>query len=136
MTGRLSGRRGTPSPGGRSWRAGRRWPAAVTIAGRRFDRHAYLHWWVRAPLWAAAATVGWLAAGWVGVAVGLLAAGAAEVAFSYRPPARGAAPVPGARPARGPGGEAAGVREPRRPAPSGGSGAAAAIPHDDPPTPL
>ena len=90
------------------------WPG-----GRRLERHAYLFWRVRLPLWAVLAAAGWLALGWTGVVPGAAAAILAELVFSYRQP-RGGRPVsaPG-----GPGGSA-GVREPRRPRPAGGAGAA------------
>jgi hypothetical protein len=94
-------------------------PAAVSLpGGRRVERHAYLFWRVRLPLWAGLATAGWLALGVMGVMPGLAAAVLTELVFSYRP-VRGTRPVATSGP--GPGGTA-GVREPRRPRPSGGDG--------------
>ena len=86
-----------------------------------FLRGRPLAWRVRLVLWAALAAAGGLVLGWVGIAPGLTAAIAAELAFSYRWSAsawlrsrRHEGPDPG---------DPAGVREPRRPRPSGGAGA-------------
>jgi hypothetical protein len=87
--------------------------------GRRLERGVYLFWRVRVPLWVVLAAVGWLVLGWAGVVPGLAAAVLAELVFSYRWPRRGR-PV-SAGPRRG---GSAGVREPRRPRPAGGAGAA------------
>ena len=101
-----------PLPGGR--RLGGR----VSLFLRRDNR---LAWRVRLVLWAALAAAGGLVLGWVGIAPGLTAAIAAELAFSYRWSAsawlrsrRHEGPDPG---------DPAGVGEPRRPRPSGGAGA-------------
>ena len=101
-----------PLPGGR--RLGGR----VSLFLRRDNR---LAWRVRLVLWTALAAAGGLVLGWVGIAPGLTAAIAAELAFSYRWSAgawlrsrRHEGPDPG---------DPAGVREPRRPRPSGGAGA-------------
>lgn len=99
------------------------------LGGRRLERHAYLFWRVRLPLWVVLAAAGWLVLGGPGVVLGLAVAILAELVFSYRPP-RGARPVPTSGPGRGPGGSA-GVREPRRPRPTGGVGAAP-LPVDPP----
>ena len=64
-----------PLPGGR--RLGGR----VSLFLRRDNR---LAWRVRLVLWAALAAAGGLVLGWVGIAPGLTAAIAAELAFSYR----------------------------------------------------
>lgn len=96
-----------------------RLPHVVSMPGRQVERHAYLFWRVRLPLWAVLATTGWLVLGVIGIVPGLAAAFLAELAFSYRRP-RGAGPTATA----GPGLDAAGVREPRRPGPSGGSATA------------
>ncbi len=91
--------------------------------GRRLERRVYLFWRVRLPLWVVLAVAGWLVLGIPGVAMGLAVAIMAEMAVSYRLPR-------GIRPGRGPG-DLAGVREPRRPRPSGGA-AAAQLPLDTP----
>jgi len=97
-----------------------RLPVAVRLPGRcRVERHAYLFWRVRLPLWAVLGTIGWLAMGVLGVMPGLVVAFAAELVFSYRT-VRGAGPVATAGPGQG----LAGVREPRRPRPSGDSASA------------
>jgi hypothetical protein len=105
----------------------RRWlrfPMAITLpGGRRHERYAYLFWRVRLPLWIVPAAAGWLVVGWPGIAAGLAAGILAELVFSYR------APYGTSRPAATPGqswgpDEPAGVREPRRPHPTGGAGAA------------
>lgn len=92
-------------------------------------RRRYLFWRLRLLLLAGLAAAGWfvlglggVALGIVGVVLGLAAAIAAELVFSYRPPYR-VGPLPAPGPSRGPGGPA-GVREPRRPSPAGGAGAA------------
>ena len=117
---RASGVSGTGgSSGGRSrCREGRRLGGRVSLFLRRDNR---LAWRVRLVLWAALAAAGGLVLGWVGIAPGLTAAIAAELAFSYRWSAsawlrtrRHGGPDPG---------DPAGVREPRRPRPSGGAGA-------------
>ncbi len=116
----------------RVWRVryGRQFRWAIALPGRAAAgrlgvpvpaRDARLAWRVRLVLWAALAAAGGLVLGWVGIAPGLTAAIAAELAFSYRWSAsawlrsrRHGGPDPG---------DPAGVREPRRPRPSGGAGA-------------
>ena len=80
---------------GRSYRWGRsnlllrwlRFPTAITLpGGRRRERHAYLFWRVRLPLWIVPAGAAWLALGWPGIAAGLAAGILAELIFSYRAP--------------------------------------------------
>jgi hypothetical protein len=97
-----------------------RLPAAVRVpGGRRVERYAYLFWRVRLPLWAVLGIAGWLALGAPGVMPGLAVAFLVELVRSYRT-VRRAAPVPTA----GPGPGQSGVREPRRPRPSGDSASA------------
>jgi hypothetical protein len=106
---------------------------AVVISspgGRPLQRRVRLFWRVRLPVWAVLAAAGWLTLGsWgigpgmAGVMLGLFVAIAAEAAISYRPPRA-------FRPGREPG-DLAGVREPRRPCPTGGA-AAAQLPVDMP----
>jgi hypothetical protein len=92
-----------------------RLPVAVRVpGGRRVERYAYLFWRVRLPLMVVLGAAGWLALGVVGVMPGLVVAFLVELVFSYRA-VRGAGPVATAWP----GPASAGVREPRRPAPSG-----------------
>jgi hypothetical protein len=98
---------------------GLQFPAVIGLpGGRRLERHARLFWRVRLPLWAVLGAAGWLILGWASVVPGAAAAILAELAFSYRQPRGGPVSEPG-----GPAG-AAGVREPRRPHPAGGAGAA------------
>jgi hypothetical protein len=96
-----------------------RFPIAITFPGRRrHERHAYLFWRVRLPLWLMPAAAGWLVLSWPGIAVGLAAGILAELIFSYRAPYGPSRP--GATPwhSGGPDGPA-GSREPRRPYPAG-----------------
>lgn len=98
-----------------------RFPAMITLpGGRHLERRVYLFWRVRLPVWVVLALAGWFVLGLAGVALGLAVAIVAETAFSYRPP-RGSWPRRWRR-GRGPG-DLAGVREPRRPKPTGGAGA-------------
>jgi hypothetical protein len=118
-----------------------RFPMAISLPGGRLvERHVYLFWRVRLPLWVVLAAVGWLVLGLsglmpglggvaAGVVLGLAVAILAEFVFSYRPPF-GSRPVPTSGPGRGPG-DSAGVREPRRPSPTGGV-EAAQLPVDPP----
>ena len=56
------------------WRRCLRFPMAITLpGGRRHERHAYLFWRVRLPLWLVPAAAGWLALGWPGIPAGLAA---------------------------------------------------------------
>lgn len=100
-------------------------PSVVELpGGRRLERAVYLFWRVRIPLWVVLGTGGWLVLSWPGVVAGLAVAVVLEAVFSYRRPGRGgtaAAPRPGSPP---PGEGPSGVREPRRPLPTGGIGAA------------
>lgn len=50
----------------------------------RYERHSYLFWRIRIPLWLAGAGAGWMLAGPAGLAGGLIAAYVAEGVFSYR----------------------------------------------------
>jgi len=115
---------------GRSHRWGRRnrvlrrlrFPTVITLpGGRSRERYAYLFWRVRLPLWIVPAAIGWLVLSWPGIAAGLAAGILAELIFSYRAPYGLSRPV--ATPLHGgdPDG-LAGVREPRRPRPTGGAG--------------
>ena len=101
-----------------------RFPMAITLpGGRRHERHAYLFWRVRIPLWLVPAAAGWLALGWPGIPAGLAAGILAELVFSYRPPYGVSRPI--ATPGQSWGTDGpAGVREPRRPHPTGGAEAA------------
>jgi hypothetical protein len=91
-------------------------PTTISLpGGRRLERRKYMFWRVRLPLWAVFAVAGWLVLGLWGIPLGLAVAVVAELLFSYRRPH-------GFRPRRDPGG-LAGVREPRRPRPTGGAGA-------------
>lgn len=96
--------------------------------GRLLERQVYLYWRVRLPLWAVLPAAGWLALGWVGIVPGVAAAVLAELVHSYRLVSyrRPGRSWPVASPTAGPGdpGGSAGVREPRRPRPAGGAGAA------------
>jgi hypothetical protein len=95
-----------------------RFPTTISLpGGRRLERRMYMFWRVRLPLWAVFAVAGWLVLGLWGIPLGVGVAIVAELLFSYRRPG-GLRPRPG----RDPGG-LAGVREPRRPRPTGGSGA-------------
>jgi hypothetical protein len=100
-----------------------RFPMAITLpGGRRRERYAYLFWRVRLPLWIVPAAAGWLVLSWPGIAAGLCAGILAELVFSYRAP-HGTRPVATPGQSWGPN-ESAGVREPRRPHPTGGAGVA------------
>lgn len=99
-------------------------PTMITLpGGRRYERYAYTFWRIRLPLWVAPAAVGWWVLSWPGIAVGLAAGILAEMALSYRRPA---SQKPTVRPwhKQGGPGEPAGVREPRRPHPTGDAGVA------------
>jgi hypothetical protein len=99
-----------------------RFPMAITLpGGRRHERHAYLFWRVRIPLWVVPAAAGWLVLGWPGIPAGLAAGILAELVFSYRAPYGPSKPV--ATPGQSWGGPdgPAGVREPRRPHPTDGA---------------
>lgn len=101
-------------------------PRVIVLAGgRRLARRAHVFWRIRLPLWAVSCSLGWLIMGWIGVLRGLVAALLVEVVFSYRRPL-GGRPVAASHPPSGPedGGGPAGVREPRRPRPTGGAGSA------------
>src|SRR5215469_2665333 len=116
-----------------------RFPDLIGLpGGRLLERYVYLWWRIRLPLWLVLPAAGWLALGWTGIMPGMAAAigvvpgmAAAIVAemvlsyrlFSYQRPGRGRPVFP---PATGPGppGGLAGVREPRRPRPTGGAEAA------------
>lgn len=64
-----------------------RFPMAITLpGGRRHERHAYLFWRVRLPLWLVPVVAGWLVLSWPGIAPGLAAGILAELPFSYRAP--------------------------------------------------
>jgi hypothetical protein len=98
-------------------------PTTLALPGGfRYERYAYLFWRIRLPLWLAPAAGGWLLLGWPGIAVGLSAGILTEMVLSYRAP-HGAKPLAAPWQCSGPG-ESAGVREPRRPHPTGGAGAA------------
>lgn len=102
-------------------------PRTISLpGGRRLERRVRMFWRVRLPLWAVFAVAGWLVLGLWGIPAGLAVAIAAEVVFSYRPPH-------GSRPRRDPG-DLAGVREPRRPRPTGGAGSVE-LPIGPPPWP-
>jgi hypothetical protein len=78
----------------RTWYSRRRrglypWTVIVVPWGR-YERHAYLFWRIRIPLWLGGAGAGWAVAGPAGVVGGLAAAYLAEGVFSYR-----AVPPPG-----------------------------------------
>jgi hypothetical protein len=91
-------------------------PMTISLpGGRHLQRRRRMFWRVRLPLWVVLAVAGWLVLGLWGIPLGLAAAIVAEVVFSYRPPH-------GSRRRRDPG-DLAGVREPRRPRPTGGAGA-------------
>jgi hypothetical protein len=100
-----------------------RFPTVITLpGGRPRERYAYLFWRVRLPLWIVPAVIGWLLLSWPGIAAGLAAGILAEMVFSYRAPYGLSRPV-----AAGHGGGSdgfAGVREPRRPHPTGSYGGA------------
>jgi hypothetical protein len=97
-------------------------PATITLPGRQtWERHAYLFWRIRVPLWLVLGLVGWLLADVVGTVLGAAGAVLIEIVFSYRRPDGLAGPTPGNRPS---GPEPSGVREPRRPRPSSGAGSA------------
>src|SRR5215469_928533 len=101
-----------------------RFPTTITLpGGRRYERYAYTFWRIRLPLWIAPAAAGWWVLSWPGIAVGLAVGIVAEVALSYR---RSEAPKSTGRPRRQNGGPRgpAGVREPRRPHPTGAAGGA------------
>jgi hypothetical protein len=101
-----------------------RFPMAIMLpGGRRHERYAYLFWRVRLPLWIVPAAACWLVLSWPGIAAGLAAGILAEVVFSYRAPYGPSRPVATRGQSWGPD-EPAGVREPRRPHPTGGAGAA------------
>jgi hypothetical protein len=116
-----------------------RFPSLIGLpGGRLLERHVYLYWRIRLPLWLVLPAAGWLALGWTGLVPGMAAAAgivpgaaaaiAAEMVlsyrlFSYRRPGPSHAVPPSATGPGGPG-DFAGVREPRRPGPAGGSGAA------------
>jgi hypothetical protein len=96
--------------------------------GRLLERYVHLYWRIRLPLWLVLPAAGWLALGWPGIVPGAAAALVAQMALSYRlisyrRPGRGRPVFPSASGPDGPG-DPAGVREPRRPWPSGGAGAA------------
>lgn len=100
-----------------------RFPTVITLPGARpRERHAYLFWRVRLPLWLVPAAAGWLALSWPGIALGLAAGILAELIFSYRVP-YGSSRPPTPWPTWGPDGPP-GVREPRRPHPAGDAEAA------------
>jgi len=104
-------------------------PRVITVPFvGRLERHAYLFWRVRLPLWVVLGAAGWLLFGWAGLVPGFAAALATELVFSYRRPGRRPGAVAYRHGPGGPGGGASGVREPRRPRPSSGSGAAALNP--------
>ena len=97
-------------------------PATITLpGGQTWERHAYVFWRVRVPLWLVLGSVGWLLAGVVGSVLGAGGAVLIEIVFSYRRPDGLAGPTP-RNPPSGPG--PSGVREPRRPRPSSGAGSA------------
>jgi hypothetical protein len=71
-----------------------RLPTVITLPGvRRRQRHVYLFWRVRLPLWIVPAAAGWLVLSWPGIAAGLAAGILAEVIFGYHAP-YGRSPVP------------------------------------------
>lgn len=78
-------------------------------------------WRVRLALWVVLGAAGWLALGWIGIPLGLAAAIVVELARTYR---WSGWTGPRTRRRRWPyPGDPAGVREPRRPRPSGDAGA-------------
>jgi hypothetical protein len=103
-----------------------RLPELIALpGGRLLERYVHLYWRIRVPLWLVLPAAGWLALGWPGIVPGMAAALVAQIALSYRVisyrrPGRGRPVFPSAS-GRG---DPAGVREPRRPRPSGGAGAA------------
>ena len=102
-------------------------PRTISLpGGPRLERRMCMFWRVRLPLWAVFAVAGWLVLGLWGILPGVAVAIAAELVFSYRRPR-------GLRPGPDPGG-LAGVREPRRPRPTGGAGAVE-LPIGPPPWP-
>jgi len=110
-----------------------RFPMAITLpGGRRHERYAYLFWRIRLPLWIVPAVAGWLVLSWPGIPAGLAAGILAEVVFSYRAPYGPSRPVATPGQSWGPD-DSAGVREPRRPHPTEGAGAAQ-LPIDRAPT--
>jgi len=48
------------------------------------ERHVYLFWRTRFPLWSVFGAAGWLITGWLGVVLGLAAAILVEVLFGFR----------------------------------------------------
>ena len=95
-----------------------RFPDLIGLpGGRLLERYVRLYWRIRLPLWLVLPAAGWLALGWPGIVPGMATALAAQMALSYRL-------VSYRRPGRGGPGDPAGVREPRRPYPTGGAGAA------------
>jgi hypothetical protein len=103
-----------------------RFPDLIGLpGGRLLERYVRLYWRIRLPLWLVLLAAGWLLLGWAGIVPGIAAAIVAQMALSYRlvsyrrpGPGRTVSP-----PVTGPG-DPAGVREPRRPYPTGGAGAA------------
>jgi len=96
-------------------------PRVISLpGGRQLERRRYMFWRVRLPLWVVLAVAFWLVLGLWGVPAGVAVAIAAELVVSYRRP-RGFRRAHGPRPGWDPGG-LAGVREPRRPRPTGGAG--------------
>jgi hypothetical protein len=78
-------------------------------------------WRLRLALWVVLGAAGWLGLSWAGIAPGLAAAIAVELALTFR---WSGWTGPRIRRRRWPDpGDPAGVREPRRPRPSGGAGA-------------
>lgn len=103
-------------------------PARISLPGGIcWERRAYVFWRVRLPLWIVLGAAGWLLASGVGVVLGLVAAVVMELLFSYRRPGGLPRPTAFGGP-RGPGPGPVGVREPRRPRPTGGAGSAGGDP--------
>ena len=106
-----------------------RFPDVIGLpAGRLLERYVRLYWRIRLPLWLVLPAAGWLALGWPGIVPGMAAALVAQMTLSYRlvsyrRPGRRRSVFPSATGPGGPG-DPAGVREPRRPYPTGGAGAA------------